>query len=125
MQIRKNFVTYWVRWSRLLAVFGVLAMGTGCMKTTVALEPVPGAVNIKHADKRMKSHFFLFGLINRAEFDLDTICPQGPHWAVKQANFEDVLLTVLTIGIYSPKSNFFGCKGGAGVRALGPVREHK
>jgi hypothetical protein len=95
------------------------------MKTTVALEPVPGSVNIKHADKRMKSHFFLFGLINRAEFDLDAICPQGPHWAVKQSKFEDVLLTVLTIGIYSPQSNFFGCEGGAGVRALGPVRERK
>ena len=95
------------------------------MKTTVALEPVKGTVNVKHADTKKKSHFFLFGLINRQEYDLDKICPAGPHWAVSRQNFEDVLLGILTIGIYTPQTEFFACKGGAGIRALGPRKERK
>ena len=102
-----------------------LLFSAGCMKTTVALEPVPGTINVKHADAKRKSHFFLFGVINRHEYDLDKICPEGPHWAVNRSNFEDVLLTLVTLGIYTPQTEFFGCKGRKGVRPLGPKKERR
>jgi len=95
------------------------------MKTTVALEPVRGTVNVKHADTKKKAHFFLWGLVNRHEYDLDVICPDGPHWAVSRVNFEDGLLGLLTLGIYTPTTQFFGCKGGKNVRPLGPKKERK
>ena len=110
-------------WIVALTLMAMLSMG--CMKTTVALEPVKSTVNVKHADVKKKSHFFLFGLIKRNEYDLDKICPEGPHWAVSRVNFEDGLLGLLTLGIYTPTTEFFGCKGGKGIRPLGPKKERK
>ena len=61
----------------------------GCMKTTVALEPVRGTVNVKHADTKKKAHFFLWGLVNRHEYDLDVqkYAPVGVCMSMEQSVF--------------------------------------
>lgn len=89
-----------------------LAMSSACMKTSIAVQPVPGTVNPKSATTKKKANFLLWGLAGNGTIDTSAICPGGVHWAQTQMSFVDGLLGSLTFGIYTPRTVAVKCASG-------------
>jgi len=62
------------------------------------------------------ANFFLWGLVGEKSVNLDTICPQGVARWKNQATFLDGFLSVITLGIYEPRTITVDCTGGAAYR---------
>lgn len=118
------------------AAFAVLlASSVGCMKASVAIQPVSGAVDARTADKTEKAHFLLWGLVGDGSFDVSQICPGGAHWMQSQATFIDGVLGALTGGLYAPRTVYIKCASGSsylleaneeqGVTMATPVSEEE
>ena len=101
------------RFAAGLGLAAALTLSTGCMKTSIAVQPVPGSVNPKNATTKKKVHFFVWGLAGNGTVNTAEICPGGVHWMQTQASFVDGLLSGLTAGIYGPRTVAVKCASGS------------
>ncbi len=59
-------------------------------------------------------HFFILGLAGTADVPAGTMCPTGVSKIQSKFTFGDLVLTVLTAGIYTPRTYEISCgTGGA------------
>ncbi len=61
--------------------------------------------------------FFLWGLVGEKNVNLDTICPQGVARWYNQATFLDGFLSIITLGIYVPRTIVVECAGQKAYRS--------
>lgn len=83
----------------LLAAFLAAAALSGCY--TVRYEtrlPEGGPKKEEHA------RFFLWGLAGHKDVDLDELCPGGAHAWRSRASAGDVVLSLVTLGVYVPRT---------------------
>ncbi|MAY81590.1 MAG: hypothetical protein CL930_12500 [Deltaproteobacteria bacterium] len=85
---------------------------SGCMKTTVAVEPTPRKVDIKTADYVARAHFYFVGIHGHAIFDTKKLCPEGTEWMRDYRSFVDGLIYGITFSIYTPKTVLIKCSEG-------------
>ena len=87
---------------QLLALCLALAC-SGCFAVDIERQ-VAGA-----PPKELKQHFFLFGRIGEPEINLTQECPSGVASYGDRFTFTDVLLGLLTVGIYTPRTVVIRC----------------
>ncbi len=83
----------------LLATLLACAALSGCF--TVRYEtrlPEGGPTKKEHA------RFFLWGLAGHKDVDLDELCPGGAHAWRSRASAGDVVLSLVTFGVYVPRT---------------------
>jgi hypothetical protein len=91
--------------ARLLLLCGALGALTGCYNITyVARSRTPAA--IAHEQKQ---DFFLWGIVGKQNVDVRALCPTGPAKIKGQQTGVEVLLAIITLGIYTPRSVFVTC----------------
>ncbi len=56
-------------------------------------------------------HFYLFGLVGTAEIPAYQMCPNGVARVQSKVAFTNLLLHVLTINIYTPRTYVVQCGG--------------
>lgn len=79
---------------------------TGCYKAT--FYPDPAAA--KGETHEEWSDFFVFGLVGSEEFKVERFCPDGEVTLVRTGgNFATGLVSLLTIGIYTPRKIYVSC----------------
>jgi hypothetical protein len=87
----------------------VLANGLACHTMNFEVEQAkPGGVEKIHDRKA----FFLGGLVPTRNVDAREHCPNGVQSIREETTFGDGLLSLITIGIYSPRSSDYYCKKG-------------
>jgi len=99
----------------LLAVAGTALLESGCYKATF-IDPnaVRGAEHDEWTD------FFLFGLVGTEEYDVRQFC-RGPVAMVRTgANFGTGVVSLVTLGIYTPRKVYVTCAAAPGVAKLPP-----
>ena len=86
---------------RRTALLATLALCCGCMSTKIVLNPAwDSSTTPSYTD-----HFdqYLFGFVGQPQVDLQQVCvDQRPHAVQRIKTTEDGILTLLSIGIYSP-----------------------
>jgi hypothetical protein len=95
-----------------LAAVALMAVTSGCYKATFYQNPqaVPGAQHDEWTD------FFLFGLVGSETLDVRRFCP--PHQVASMrtgANVGTGVISVLTIGIYTPRKVYVTCAVSPGM----------
>jgi hypothetical protein len=95
-----------------LGLIVAMMMTSACMKTSVAVQPVPGSINPDHATHSHQVQFYFWGLKGDGTIDTAKVCPEGLHWVQTHMTFEDALLRTITLGIYSPKTVAMKCASG-------------
>jgi hypothetical protein len=90
---------------RGLIAIGALAMLAGCMNVTYIAKSRPPSA-IVHEQKLT---FFVGGLVGTEEISAGQLCPGGVAKVHTQHTFVDVLLTVVTLAIYSPRTAEITC----------------
>ncbi|HTO95803.1 MAG TPA: hypothetical protein VMK66_02060 [Myxococcales bacterium] len=94
-------------WARAV-LLGALLCGTGCYKATFIRDP--GAVKGVEQDKWLD--FWFWGLVNEQNVDVEQFCPEGKvAQVVTGGNFGTGIVSLLTIGIYSPRKVWVTCEG--------------
>lgn len=58
-------------------------------------------------------HYFILGLAGETEIHAEGYCPEGVSQVQSRFTFGDMLLTVLTLGIYAPRTYEVSCGRGA------------
>lgn len=88
----------------LLLIFAVASSQIGCYS-------VRYQTRTTEAGKRheIPAHFFFWGLAGEKDVDLDAVCPEGPVRWSNHASAADVLLTLVTLGLYSPRTIVVEC----------------
>jgi hypothetical protein len=96
---------------RIALAAAILSMGTGCYAVKYRTDlPGGGRVHSQSAT------FFIGGLIGKATVNLDSICPNGVARWENKASVLDLILTYITIGIYTPRTIEVECAGGSAYR---------
>lgn len=89
-------------------------MLVGCAKVTISPEH-----DIKLSSTptyQERKDFYFWGLINEHFMDVSQVCYNRPVLQMQtQATFVDSVLTVLTLGIYAPKTAMVWCAGQGGI----------
>ncbi len=81
----------------------LLAAGCHTIKYDTGRKPSP-----RHVEQKL--HFFAWGLGNQpATVDLDAACPEGVARWESGASGGDWFLSVVTLGIYSPRTVIIEC----------------
>lgn len=96
------------------------AMASGCFNVTYTNPRLPpnGAV------VEGTSSFFVAALVGDERVPVYQMCPQGVSQIETGLSFVDVVLTVVTLAIYTPRSYVVHCGGGApmmGPPPMGPA----
>ena len=88
-----------------LALAATLMFAGACNKVTYVNPQVPrgGAV---HSET---GHFFIFGLVGEKTIPVYQMCPNGVAQIQSKASFLDLVLTLITINLYSPRSYEIEC----------------
>ena len=68
--------------------------------------------------KRVHENFFFWGLTPTQVVDMKAVCPNGVAQWHSEATFGDGCLSLITLGIYSPRTVFFECSSGGGTWML-------
>lgn len=92
--------------STMFAVAVALTATTGCYKATFYQDPraVAGEEHDRWSD------FFVFGLVGTEDFDTRDYCEHDDVAEVRTgANFGTAAVSVLTIGIYTPRKFYITC----------------
>jgi hypothetical protein len=89
---------------RTLAALAAVIALSGCYTVRYQTQTPAGAR--VHEERES---FFLWGLVGAADVDLDAICPEGPAVWQNEANFVDGLLTLITFGLYAPRTVTVWC----------------
>ncbi len=88
-----------------LALAATLMLAGACNKVTYVNPQVPrgGAVHEE------KGNFFIFGLVGEKTIPVYQMCPNGVAQIQSRESFLDVILTVITVALYSPRSYEIEC----------------
>lgn len=89
----------------------VAAVLGGCYTVRYTTGQSPGGTHHEEG-----ANFFLWGLVGEKSLNLETICPQGVARWQNQATFLDGFLSVITLGIYEPRTITVDCTGGSAHR---------
>jgi hypothetical protein len=92
-----------------------LAMGGGCLNHTFRTGAPPGDVIYTHHP------YFIAGLVGDHVVDVQRLCPQGVSSVRQFASGVDIILTIITLTIYSPRTTEVYCAAGPGG---GPPPRH-
>ena len=85
-----------------------IALG-GCYRATFIRDPQV----VRGVEHDQWNHFFIFGLVGETDLDVRQFCPDGRVAEVQtQANFLNGLVSIVTIGIYTPRTVYVTCAGG-------------
>jgi hypothetical protein len=92
------------------AVVGLLccALASGCYSVTYKNPALPPN-GVVHDGK---TKFYLLALVGNATVPLWQLCPGGVSRLETGLSFGDLVLSVITIGIYTPRSYEVECGGG-------------
>ena len=83
--------------------------GLGCYTMRFEIqEDVPTEV------VRDRKAFFLWGLAPTKRVDVSEHCPNGAAAVVENTTFGDGMLTLITLGIYAPRSTWYHCVSAGG-----------
>jgi hypothetical protein len=83
----------------------------GCMRNTYTTGLSPGGP--RHVED---APFFLFGLIGDVQIHLDELCPDGVAWFQNRTSPGNCLLSLVTLGVYTPRTVEVRCAGGLTYR---------
>ncbi len=81
------------------------ALLCACAKVTYVNPKLPAT----GAEVHQTGDFFLFGLIGTAEIPAYQMCPRGVARVQSKVTFENLLLHVLTVNIYTPRTYVVRC----------------
>jgi hypothetical protein len=88
------------------AAVALLVFSTGCYKATFIRDP-SAVRGVEHDEW---TSFFLFGLVNEKTIDVHHFCPNGDVAQIQTgANFGTGLVSILTLGIYTPRKVYVTC----------------
>ena len=93
-QLKKNAGLF------LLALFV-----TNCTTVSMVNDGHPTAYKVDGTNK-----FYLFGLVGNEKVHTYDMCPQGVYKVRERFEASDVVLSILTLGIYAPRSYQVTCK---------------
>ena len=93
---------------RVMATLLCAALGTGCFNVTYQNPTLPPN-GIVHEGT---SSFFILALVGDERIPVYQLCPGGVSSIETGLSFGDLVLTVITIGIYTPRSYAVACGGG-------------
>jgi len=93
---------------RILGVLASAALVAGCFKVTYTDPRMPP--NGIHVEGTTR--FFLLALVGDERVPVYQLCPGGVSQIQSGLSFGDLVLTVITIGIYTPRSYEIECGGG-------------
>lgn len=85
----------------LLAV----SLSVACMNVTYINPAVPPGGQVFETT----GHFFIFGLAGHETIAAYQMCPTGVAAVHSELDVGDVLLTVFTVGLYTPRTYFIQC----------------
>jgi uncharacterized protein YceK len=90
----------------LVVVVALCAAGllSGCHTVRYQTERPASA---RHVEQ--KHHFFFWGLKGKPVVDLDAACPEGVSRWSNQATAADWLASVVTLGVWSPRTVVIEC----------------
>lgn len=98
---------------RCTAALVALVALTGCFRVHYRTD-LPGGGPIRTES----ASFFIVGLIGEKTVNLEALCPQGVSRWENQASFLDMVLSVITLWIYTPRTIIVECAGGSAYRAV-------
>jgi hypothetical protein len=87
----------------LFLSFVAVSLG-GCYQLTVKNDSAAGSAPVER-----RAHQFAFGLYGETELDLKKECPHGVATFGDKFTAEDVLLSIASVGIYTPRTVVFEC----------------
>jgi hypothetical protein len=90
----------------LAAVCALMLSSTGCYKATFIADARAPTVEPTHEEW---DDFFLFGTTGEAKHDVRAYCAGGAAVVRTGGNFATGLVSVVTIGIYTPRKTYFTC----------------
>lgn len=97
-----------VRKTLAAAAVATACLTAGCNKVTY----VNGATTPNGQHHQQTGHFFLYGLAGTADVDAAGMCPTGVASIQSKFTVADWFLTVLTAGIYTPRTYQIACGNG-------------
>lgn len=112
------------RVARLGVLCAVLFVTTACFRQVIQTGRTPAATVID----RPWTHTWLWGLVPASPIDVTSQCRTGVATVVTEQSFLNGLVSILTIGIYSPRHVTITCATGsamtpgAGVQRFAEVR---
>ncbi len=90
---------------RGIALTGLITFLVGCYTVRLREGKVQDTTFQRHA------HLFAFGLIGSSRVDISHDCPNGVASSADRLTARDLALTLLSIGIYTPRTVEFRCVG--------------
>jgi hypothetical protein len=88
-----------------LAAAGAILMASGCYNVTyMSKTRMPAAVV-----QEEKMSFFLFGLVGEHDIQAGQLCPTGVAKVHTVQTVGNVVLSIITLGIYSPRTAQITC----------------
>lgn len=93
--------------NKIVAVLAMLFFLSGCFTISYETGRFGGGEEI-----RKDADYYFWGLVGEYDFVLSELCPNGVSQFRNQATFVDGLLTLLTLGIYSPRTVVLECAPG-------------
>ncbi len=93
-------------WKSLVLAAALAGAGaTGCSKVTyVNPNTTPSGVV-----QATTGHFFIFGLVGHTEIWANQMCPNGVAKVVSKETFLDLVLSFITIDLYTPRTYEIEC----------------
>lgn len=92
---------------KALLVCAALALGACNKVTYVNPGTAPSGVI-----QRTKGHFLIAGIVGTADIHAEAMCPGGVHQVVSKQTFVDLVLSFITILIYTPRTYDIECAAG-------------
>jgi hypothetical protein len=93
---------------RRAGLVAALALAAGCYNVTI--RPEGGYRVATPPTFEQRQDFYLWGLVGESHIDTRTVCKNGTSQLQSQVRFVDGLLTLVTLGIYSPETARVWCK---------------
>ena len=90
----------------LVTLLLLLVAMSGCHTMRFEVSNEPHTQIVSH-----RKSFFFWGLTPRREMDVTQFCPDGVAAIREQTRFSDGLFSVMTLGIWQPRSSWYYCLG--------------
>lgn len=89
---------------KLMLAAVIAALASGCAQQTFVMSP-EASTSANSATEEQTHHFFIDGIAQEKEIDASSVCGGADKVAKVevQKTFTNVLLDVVTFGIYTPK----------------------
>ena len=91
---------------RALALVLVVVAMTGCHTMRFGVED-----GHAHNVVKERRNFYFWGLTPELQIDVSRHCPSGAVAVKDEQTFVDGLLSLITLGIYAPRTSEYHCRG--------------